>query len=77
VVAYGEAAPEIEAALAGSAVRVVREAGLKAALDRAAGEARAGDSVLLAPACASFDEFRDYADRGASFERWVGELSSG
>ena len=76
VVAYGEAAPEIEAALAGSGMRVVREAGLKAALERAAGEARPGDTVLLAPACASFDEFRDYVDRGASFERWVAEMPS-
>jgi UDP-N-acetylmuramoylalanine--D-glutamate ligase len=55
-------------------VRVVRESGLEAALHRAAGEAVPGDIVLLAPACASFDEFRDYADRGASFERWVGQL---
>ncbi|MFN2376801.1 MAG: UDP-N-acetylmuramoyl-L-alanine--D-glutamate ligase [Candidatus Binatia bacterium] len=77
VVAYGESGPEIEAALAGSGIRVVREAGLHAALGRAAREARPGDSVLLAPACASFDEFRDYADRGASFERWVEELGCG
>jgi len=74
VVAYGQAAPEIEAAVAGS-LRVVREAGLKQALERARREARPGDAVLLAPACASFDEFRDYAERGSSFERWVGELS--
>ena len=76
VVAYGQAAPEIEAALA-PAVRVEREPGLRAALVRAAREARSGDSVLLAPACASFDEFRDYADRGQSFERWVGQLARG
>ncbi len=74
VVAYGEAAPEIETALAGSGVRVVREPGLEAAVGRAATEAGAGDTVLLAPACASFDEFRDYADRGAKFEAWVREL---
>lgn len=76
VVAYGQAAPEIEAALAGSGMRLAREPGLRAALRRAAAEARSGDTVLLAPACASFDEFRDYADRGASFERWVEELRS-
>lgn len=75
VVAYGQAAGEIEEALAGSSLRLVRERGLREALARAAGEARAGDTVLLAPACASFDEFRDYADRGESFERWVAELS--
>jgi UDP-N-acetylmuramoylalanine--D-glutamate ligase len=73
VVAYGEAAAEIEAAV-GSVLSVAREPGLRAALARAAAGATPGDVVLLAPACASFDEFRDYADRGASFERWVGEL---
>jgi UDP-N-acetylmuramoylalanine--D-glutamate ligase len=76
VVAYGEAAPEIEAALAGQ-VRVAREPGLRSALALASREAKAGDTVLLAPACASFDEFRDYADRGASFERWVEGLERG
>jgi len=73
VIAYGEAAPEIETALAG-AVEVAREAGLRASLTRAAGLARAGDTVLLAPACASFDEFRDYVDRGEKFERWVADV---
>lgn len=77
VVAYGEAAGEIESALAGSGIRLVREPGLRAALRRAAREARPRERVLLAPACASFDEFRDYADRGASFERWVAELADG
>lgn len=75
VVAYGQAAPEIEAALA-PGLRVVREPGLKAAVARAAREARPGDTVLLAPACASFDEFTDYTDRGRSFERWVHELEA-
>ncbi|HXC50981.1 MAG TPA: UDP-N-acetylmuramoyl-L-alanine--D-glutamate ligase [Candidatus Limnocylindrales bacterium] len=75
VVAYGEAGPEIEATLAAS-MRVVRESALHAAVLRAAKEARPGDVVLLAPACSSFDEFRDYADRGQSFERWVHELES-
>lgn len=73
VVAYGQAAAEIEAAL-GSTLRVVTEAGLEAAVQRAHREARPGDTVLLAPACASFDEFQDYTDRGRSFERWVRAL---
>lgn len=74
VVAYGEAAAAIEAALSHS-VKVVREPGLRAALERASAEAAGGDTVLLAPACASFDEFRDYNDRGEQFERWVADLA--
>ena len=73
VVAYGEAAPEIQAAL-GNTVAVACEPGLRAALVRAVGQAGAGDTVLLAPACASFDEFRDYVDRGENFERWVADV---
>jgi UDP-N-acetylmuramoylalanine--D-glutamate ligase len=75
VVAFGQAASEIEAALS-PALRVVREPGLEAAVRRAAREAVPGDSVLLAPACASFDEFRDYTDRGRSYERWVQALQA-
>ena len=75
VVAYGESGPEIDRALS-PAMPVVREPGLKAALARAAREAKPGDVVLLAPACSSFDEFRDYADRGQSFEQWVRELEA-
>jgi UDP-N-acetylmuramoylalanine--D-glutamate ligase len=40
------------------------------------GEARPGETVLLSPACASFDMFRDFEDRGNTFKRIVAELSS-
>jgi UDP-N-acetylmuramoylalanine--D-glutamate ligase len=40
----------------------------------AAGAAKAGEVVLLSPACASFDQFRDYEHRGAAFREAVEAL---
>jgi len=47
---------------------------LERAVDEAAAEAEAGDTVLLSPACASFDQFRDFEDRGDRFRALVGAL---
>jgi UDP-N-acetylmuramoylalanine--D-glutamate ligase len=66
VVVYGEAANQIEAALRGH-VELARAPGLEQALERAAACARAGETVLLAPACASFDEFSSFEARGDRF----------
>jgi UDP-N-acetylmuramoylalanine--D-glutamate ligase len=48
---------------------------MAAAVGRAAALANSGDVVLLSPACASFDMYRDYVHRGQTFQRLVRELS--
>jgi UDP-N-acetylmuramoylalanine--D-glutamate ligase len=71
----GESAAELERALAGSA-ELERAGTLEAAVASAAGRARPGEVVVLSPACASFDQFRDYRDRGRTFQRLVGALAA-
>jgi UDP-N-acetylmuramoylalanine--D-glutamate ligase len=66
----GEAAAEVERALAGTAP-IERSGTLDAAVRSAAGRAAAGESVVLSPACASFDQFRNFAHRGEVFQREV------
>lgn len=73
VVLIGRDAPLIEAALAG-AVPAVRAQDLVDAVRRSRGLARSGDVVLLSPACASFDMFRNYEHRGDVFRAAVQEL---
>jgi UDP-N-acetylmuramoylalanine--D-glutamate ligase len=75
-VLIGEAAPAIEQALAGR-VAAVRAASLDAAVAAAYELARPGDAILLAPACASFDMFSSYADRGRRFVQAVERLAGG
>jgi UDP-N-acetylmuramoylalanine--D-glutamate ligase len=71
----GEAAGELAEALE-SAGRSYEHAGdLERALAAAAQAARPGDVVLLSPACASFDQFRDFEQRGDEFRRLVEALA--
>ena len=49
---------------------------MREAVRRAASQASPGDTVLLSPACASFDLFRDYRDRGDQFKKEVSELGN-
>ena len=69
----GRDAPLIEKALAG--LRSQRCATLEDAVQMAAGTARPGEAVLLSPACASFDMFRDYKHRGDVFAAAVRALA--
>jgi UDP-N-acetylmuramoylalanine--D-glutamate ligase len=76
VVAIGEARPALREALDGS-VPFYEAATLEEAVERAFELASAGGTVLLAPACSSFDMFRDYAERGRRFKEAVGRLAKG
>ncbi len=70
----GEAADALEESLAPAGVPMQRSGTLEAAVAAAAAAAVPGDVVLLAPACASFDAFRDYEERGDRFREIVGAL---
>jgi UDP-N-acetylmuramoylalanine--D-glutamate ligase len=75
-VLIGESAKQLEAALAGR-VNVCAAASLEEAVQRAAQLAQPGDVVLLSPACASQDQFRDFHERGERFRAAVSELKTG
>jgi UDP-N-acetylmuramoylalanine--D-glutamate ligase len=70
----GEAAEEFERTLA-EQVGCERVADLAAAVARAMAIAHPGDVVLLAPACASFDQFKNFEDRGRQFQAAVHALA--
>ena len=69
----GAAAGKIEKQIAGS-VAIEQAGTIERAVETAAHAARAGDIVLLAPACASFDQFQNYEHRGRVFKELVQQL---
>jgi UDP-N-acetylmuramoylalanine--D-glutamate ligase len=71
----GETAGEIAEALERAGVPYVQCGDLAAAVAAAAEAARPGEVVLLSPACASYDQFRDFEHRGEEFRRLVQNLS--
>jgi UDP-N-acetylmuramoylalanine--D-glutamate ligase len=74
VVLIGRDAPLIERAIAGCGVPVVHASDMDEAVGRSFAQAQAGDAVLLSPACASLDMFRNYAHRAEVFTAAVQAL---
>ena len=74
VLTIGAAAGRIASALDGAAT-IVPAGDLQHAVAHARGHATSGDTVLLSPACASFDQYRNFEHRGEHFEELVRELS--
>jgi len=74
LILMGEAAEKIKGAL-GDLTSTFFASDLHDAVERARESAKSGDVVLLSPACASFDMFRDFEDRGHQFKKIVGRLS--
>ena len=72
----GEAAAELERALGGAVPYEVSET-LDRAVRSATSRARAGEAVVLSPACASFDQFRNFGHRGQAFQELVRGIIGG
>ena len=70
VYVIGETAEELARAIPDT----IRAGDLATAVERAASAAQPGEVVLLSPACASYDQFRDFEERGEEFKRLVANL---
>jgi UDP-N-acetylmuramoylalanine--D-glutamate ligase len=80
LVVFGEAAEKIEKAVASArsssatGPEIIRCQGLEQAVGAAARAARPGSVVLLSPGGTSFDEYKDFEERGEAFRQWVARL---
>ncbi len=75
VVLIGRDAPQMRAALEGAGVTLLDASDMAAAVTAAREQAQPGDAVLLSPACASFDMYRNYAERAEVFVAAVRDLA--
>lgn len=73
LILFGQDRKKLQAAM-GNEVATLLVDSLPEALQEATARAHAGDTVLLSPACASFDQFQNYAHRGRVFRTWVEAL---
>jgi UDP-N-acetylmuramoylalanine--D-glutamate ligase len=73
VILIGEAAPELQLLLENSLL-CIRAENMEDAVQKAKQEAKPGDGVLLSPACASFDMFKNFEERGNVFKSLVNAL---
>jgi UDP-N-acetylmuramoylalanine--D-glutamate ligase len=69
----GEAGPRLHEELSG-ALPIVDCGTLEVAVERASADAREGEFVLLSPACASYDQFKNFEERGERFRELVAQL---
>ncbi len=74
VMLIGAATEKIASEIAGAGVPLFRSGTLDMAVREAVRRAKSGDTVLLAPACASFDQFKNYEERGQAFKKIVRTL---
>ena len=75
LVLLGATADKIEAtARKAGFTNIVRVGSLKEAVEASAVQAQSGDAVLLSPACASWDMFKSYEQRGTLFKEYVNQL---
>jgi len=73
LVLLGQAAPRIERELIGAAA-TYRVDGMREAVELSYSLSQPGASILLSPACSSFDMYSDFEERGEDFKRWVREI---